>query len=173
MYLANSFSLKTLVDLLRDRAISQPNQLAYTFLVDGETEEASLTYQELDQKAYAIASLLQSLNATGERALLLYPQGLEFIAAFFGCLYAGDIAVPVYSPRRNQRMTRLQAIAQDAQAKFALTTTPVLTNIESSFKEEPELAALHCIATDNIASLPTLHWVAPNISSDTLGRVIN
>lgn len=168
MFLANSLSIKTLVALLRDRAISQPNQLAYSFLVDGETEEASLTYQELEQKARLIASLLQSLNATGERALLLYPQGLEFIAAFFGCLYAGVIAVPVYPPRRNQRLTRLQAIAQDAQAKFALTTTPVLTNIESSFKEEPELAALHFIATDNIASNLTLHWVDPNINSDTL-----
>ncbi len=140
-----TFSETTLVDLLRKRALQQPRQVAYTFLIDGETQEVSLTYQELDQKARSLAAFLQSMKATGERALLLYPPGLEFIVAFFGCLYAGVTAVPVYPPRRNQRMTRLQAIVKDAQASFALTTTSVLTNIEHSLKQEPELAALHYI----------------------------
>ncbi|MBW4630466.1 MAG: AMP-binding protein [Iphinoe sp. HA4291-MV1] len=142
----------TLIDLLSKRVLHQPNQLAYTFLVDGETQEVSLTYQELDQKARSLAAKLQSMKATGERALLLYPAGLEFIVAFFGCLYAGVTAVPVYPPRRNQRMTRLQAIVKDAQASFALTTTSVLTNIEHSLKQEPELAALHYIATENLTN---------------------
>ena len=54
--------------------------------------------------------------------MLLYPAGLEFIAAFFGCLYAGVVAVPVYPPRRNRSLIRIQAIADDAEAKVALTT---------------------------------------------------
>src|SRR4028119_1461975 len=158
----------SLVDVLRARATETPDRKGFTFL-DGDGQEAeSLSFGELDLRARTVATVLQEHAGLGERALLLYPPGLEFVVAFFGCLYAGVIAVPVYPPRRNQRLTRLQAIAQDAQAKFALTTTPVLTNIESSFKEEPELAALHCIATDNIASNLTLHWVAPNINSDTL-----
>lgn len=149
--LATNITSATLVEVLRNRAIAQPNQTAYTFLIDGETEEISLTYHELDQKAQAIAALLQSMKAKGERAILMYPPGLEFIAAFFGCLYAGVIAVPVYPPRRNQRMQRLQAIAADAQVCFALTTTSVLTNVKHRFLEEPELADLYCITTDSIS----------------------
>ncbi|MBI1924463.1 hypothetical protein HYR99_09445 [Candidatus Poribacteria bacterium] len=71
----STFNPATLVDLLRFRALHQPDQRAYTFLVDGETEEVHLTYRELDQKAQAIAAQLQSLGAAGERALCFYPPG--------------------------------------------------------------------------------------------------
>ncbi len=81
---------KTLLDIISYRGQSQPDKLAYIFLQNGETESGSLTYGELDKQARAIASHLQSMR--GERALLLYPSGLEFITAFFGCLYAGVIA---------------------------------------------------------------------------------
>ncbi len=158
----------TLVNLLQERALQQQSQVAYTFLVDGEAEEVSLTYQALDQKARSLAALLQSMKATGERALLLYPPGLEFIAAFFACLYAGVTAVPAYPPRRNQRMTRLQAIAKDAEASFALTTKSVLTNLAQSFKEEPELAALQCVATDDITSDFASNWYEPDITNSSL-----
>lgn len=173
LFEANSLSFTTLVDLLRYRALQQPKEQAYTFLVDGETEEVCLTYQALDQKARAIAAFLQSMKATGERALLLYPPGLEFIAAFFGCLYAGVTAVPAYPPRRNQRMTRLQGIVKDAEASFALTTTSVLTNsvltnIEHSLKQEPELAALHYIATENLTDNFAEDWQPLKINSNTL-----
>ena len=57
----------------------------------------------------------------GGRALLLYPPGLEFIAAFFGCLYAGVVAVPAYLPRLNRPMTRLRSIVVDAQPCAVLT----------------------------------------------------
>lgn len=156
----------TLIDLLRGRALQQQNQLAYTFLVDGEAKEVSLTYQALDQRARSLAAKLQSMKATGERALLLYPPGLEFIAAFFGCLYAGVVAVPVPLARRKERMIRLQAIMADAQATFALTTTTVLISIEHSLKEE--LSTLRCIATDNITYDLASDWQASKVSNDTL-----
>lgn len=158
----------TLVNLLRYRAQQQPNQIPYTFLVDGETEKVSFTYEILDQKARAIAALLQSMKAFGERVLLLYPPGLEFIAAFFGGLYAGVTVVPVYPPRGKQRMTRLQAIAQDAQATFALTTSSVMTKLGERFKEEPELAALKCITTDDIAENLADDWFFPEITNNSL-----
>ncbi|KYC36940.1 AMP-dependent synthetase [Scytonema hofmannii PCC 7110] len=158
----------TSVNLLRYRTLQQPNQVPYTFLVDGETEEVSFTYETLDRKARAIAALLQSMKAFGERVLLLYPPGLEFIAAFFASLYAGVTAVPVYPPRGKQRMTRLQAIAQDAQATKALTTSSVITNLAQSFKEEPELAALQCIATDEIAIDLADDWFFPEIANNSL-----
>ncbi|NEQ71025.1 MAG: fatty acyl-AMP ligase, partial [Symploca sp. SIO2D2] len=138
----------SLLDILQQRARQQRDNRAYIFLQNGETESGSLTYGELDTQAKAIASYLQSYR--GERALLLYPSGLEFIAAFFGCLYAGVIAVPVYPPRRNQKLSRLLAIANDAQAKIALTATSILTDLDQRWSEQSALAPLKLIATDTI-----------------------
>ncbi|MBG1261231.1 fatty acyl-AMP ligase [Nostoc commune] len=164
----NLLNFLTLIELLQYRANKQSNQTAYTFLKDGETEEISISYQELEQRARAIAAYLQSLNAKGERALLLYQPGLEYIAAFFGCLYAGVVAVPAYPPRFNKPMPRLQAIVADAQAKVALTTTSILTNIEEQFPHTPDLATLHWIATDTIDHDVIEKWQQPLINNDTL-----
>src|ERR1041385_94634 len=86
--LETGFQPAHLVDVLRWRAINQPDRLAYTFITDGETEEARLTYQQLDQRSQAIAAWLQSVSEPGERVLILYPPGLDYLAGFFGCLYA-------------------------------------------------------------------------------------
>lgn len=158
----------TLVDLLTYRAHHQPERIAYTFLQDGELETDRLTYQKLDQQARAIAAHLQQLGVSGSRALLLYPSGLEFIAAFFGCLYAGAIAVPAYPPRRNQSLSRLQSILADAEASIALTTTPLLEDITTRFAEDPKLSDLHWIATDSIDSHLATEWQTPAIAEDTL-----
>ena len=108
-------NLATVVDLLRWRALHQPEQLAYTFLVDGETAEISLTYGELDRQAQAIGALRQRSGAGRERALLLYPPGLEFIAAFFGCLYGSVVPVPVYPPSPAQLHRTLPEISSHHQ----------------------------------------------------------
>lgn len=160
--------LSTLVDLLGYRAQNQSDSTAYTFLQDGETASIKLTYKELDLKARAIAARLQRMEVTVSRALLLYPAGLEFIAAFFGCLYAGVVAVPAYPPRRNQNMSRLQAIVASSQATVALTNQSLLGNIEGSFAQNPELAELRWLATDNIASDLAEAWQEPEVSSDSL-----
>ncbi|MGK7876374.1 MAG: fatty acyl-AMP ligase [Xenococcaceae cyanobacterium] len=162
----------TLVDLLRSRALHQSNQTAYTFLQDGETESGSLTYQELDRQARAIAAQLQSLGATGSRALLVYPYtaGLEFIAAFFGCLYAGVVAVTDNPPRHNQALSKLQARVTSSQASVALTTKALLAKIKSQFTA-PELTLLNnlpWLATDEIPTSLSSDWIEPELSSDTL-----
>lgn len=164
----NVNNITNLVDLLRYRNQNQGNNIAFTFLLKGEKEEFNLTYKELDKKARAIAAILQSMKARGERVLLLYQPGLEFIAAFFGCLYAGVIAVPVYPPRRNHHNNRLQAIVSDAQATIALTTTSVFSNIENTFKSQPKLASLSWRTTDNIESNKASDWRPLNIEKDTL-----
>ena len=164
---AHEFS--TLIELLRWRATHQPDQRAYTFLVDGETEEVHLTYGELDLRARAIAAQLQQMGATGERALLLYPSGLEFITAFFGCLYASVVAVPTYPPRRNRPDERLQAIATDSQATIALTTTAILSDIERLLIHTPEVKNWRWLATDQPRRNWALKWqVSPLTSGETL-----
>ncbi|NJR57126.1 MAG: AMP-binding protein [Acaryochloris sp. CRU_2_0] len=156
----------TFVDILYHRADCQPDSLAYTFLESGELESESLTYFALDRKARAIAAVLQSRCAFGERALLIYPPGLDFVAAFFGCLYAGVVAVPAYPPRQNQRLTRLQAIVTDSQAAIALTTSSLLTILRES--QELGIATLQCFATDNLDLSQAEAWIQPDLSQDTL-----
>src|ERR1700720_3637054 len=130
----------TLVEVLRWRALQQPEHRAYTYLLDGEIEAAHLTYAALDCQARTIGALLQSYNASGERALLLYPAGLEFIAAFFGCLYAGVIAVPLPPPNPAQpqrSLPRLLAIISDARPSVVLTTSAILSSTEGLFTQTP------------------------------------
>lgn len=158
----------TLVDVLGKRAQHQPDKKAYTFLKDGETEADTLSYQELERLAQAIAAQLQSYNAIGERALLLYPPGLEFIAAFFGCLLAGVVAVPIYPPRANQSISRLLAIAKDAEATFALTTTSVFANSQHWLGEISDLAQLQWLTTDGINPNMASSWQQPMIHPQTL-----
>lgn len=137
----------TLVELLQSRAAHQGEQVAYTFLFNEETQTASFTYLELDLKARLIATHLKSLNAEGESVLLLFPPGLEYIAALMGCLYAGAIAVPVYPPKFNRSLQRLQYIVGDAKATIALTTGSILSKIEASYERTPALRKLRWVDT--------------------------
>jgi len=166
--LKNTIKAVTLVDILHERADSQPQKTAYTFLVDGETEEISLTYGQLEQRAKAIAAYLQSVSSPQDRVLLLYSPGLEYIEAFFGCLYAGVIAIPAYLPRANRSLNRIQNIIKDAQANLALTTHSILNNLESQLERTPELKSLHWITTDNLDGNLAQDWHRPNLSSDTV-----
>src|SRR5262249_20834373 len=105
----------SLVELLREKSSLHPVRKAYTFL--NNDAETNLTYAELDTHARAIGALLEEHAQLGERALLLYPPGLEFIAAFFGSLYSGVIAVPVYPPNPSdleRTLPRLLAIIKDS-----------------------------------------------------------
>ena len=159
---------RTFVELLRRRAFEHPTRLACTYLGDGEVERSSLTYGELDRRARAIGARLAALGATGERVLLLYPAGLEFIAAFLGCLYAGAVAVPAYPPRVRRHMSRLQTILADSQASVALTATSVLARVEPFIRDHEQIRALRWIATDTLADDLAEDWREPEIDPSTL-----
>ena|GEM_PF-881409 len=154
-----------LSEILNYRAQYQSDKQAYIFLANGETPSGCLTYGELDRQARAIAAYLQSWQ--GERALLLYASGLEFITAFFGCLYADVVAVPAYLPKRNQKLSRLLSIVNDAQAKIALTSTSVLADLKKRCQEETELAQLKLVATDNIEA-NTQDFILPSLTPSSL-----
>jgi acyl-CoA synthetase (AMP-forming)/AMP-acid ligase II/acyl carrier protein len=145
----------TLVNLLKLRSAQHPQKIAYTYLVNGEDEEVSLTYGELDQQARAIGKRLERQGLRGQRALLLYMPGLDFIAGFFGCLYAGLVAVPAYPPdpdRLKRTLTRLEVIAADAEARVALTTQAVLSKAAKIFLQAPILKSLEWVASDAVES---------------------
>ena len=161
----------SLVELLRWRALRQPEQRTHTYLVDGEVEGDHLTHAALDREARSIGALLQNNHAVGERALLLYPAGLEFIAAFFGCLYAGVIAVPQPAPNLAQALRtlpRLLAIIRDAQPSVVLTTSAIFANTEELFRQAPELRKLRWVATDEVAGSLAQEWRDPAVTRNTV-----
>ncbi|HZI13110.1 MAG TPA: condensation domain-containing protein, partial [Myxococcus sp.] len=164
-------SFSDLIDLLRDRSATRGAQGLYTFLEDGEAEESRISYAGLDLRARRIGAVLQELSATGERALLLYPPGLEYIAGFFGCLYSGLVAVPAYPPdpsRLDRTLPRLRAIIQDAQASVVLTTSFILSLSEALFEQAPDLARLRWVATDALPEGAESAWRRPDVSGETL-----
>ena len=139
----------TLVHLVQARVAASPDKTAFTFLNESLDEEATLTYADLDLHARRIARRLLDGGHGGECVLLLYPTSAEFITAFFGCLYAGAVAVPVYPPRANRSVDRIKAIATSARARAALTTADVLSSIARRFTLPPELDVLAWIATSH------------------------
>ncbi len=158
----------SLVHRLRYWIEAQGQSLAFAYLSDGENIDSQWTYRELDQRARAIAHRLQSKKLQGQRALLLYPPGLEFVAGFLGCLYAGVIAVPAYPPRRNRNMERIQAISADATAAAALTVADVEERTLALLEPGSSLLELDWLATDLIPSAEADAWQMPPIQSDQI-----
>jgi amino acid adenylation domain-containing protein len=158
----------TLVELLQRRASEHPDRDAYIFLTDGETDEVKLTYGRLDRQARAIAASLQSLNAVGERVLLIFPPGIEYIAGFLGCLYAGAVAVPAYPPRFNHNPQGLEAIITDAQATIALTASQILPRLTPLAYENSALNSLRWLTIESISADLVDEWRLPAIDADSL-----
>ena len=160
-----------LVTLLGDRASLQPNQIAYNFLGERKTPSCTLTYQQLEQQAKAIAAYLQSQIAPETRVLLIYPPGLEFVSAFLGCIYAGVIAIPAPSPEafgKSRIILRLNAIVEDAQPSLVLTTSKIQSLLEKLYSEIPRLANCNSLVTDNLDKDWTEKWVKPEIIGDEM-----
>jgi acyl transferase domain-containing protein/acyl-CoA synthetase (AMP-forming)/AMP-acid ligase II/acyl carrier protein len=158
----------TLVHLLRFRAIHQSERTAYTFLTDGESEEVNITYGELDRKARAIGAWLQSLGAGGQRALLLYPPGPEYIAGLFGCFYAGVIAVPAYPPQLNRSTRRIETIMADSQATIALSVNRIISNVKRESTGSAGLNSLIWLSTEDLAINSAAEWREPPVTGGNL-----
>src|ERR1700749_2809515 len=158
----------SLVELLQQRAAFAPEAIAYRFLGGGELRESHITYAELNRRARSIAGYLQETCAHGERALLLYPAGLAYVEAFFGCLYAGIVAVPAYPPRLNRNALRLQSMAADAGATVALTIAALRTRMESVAVPFPELARVRWLATDTVEESWAGTYLEPELSAESL-----
>ncbi len=160
---------ETILDILHRRAAHEGDRTAYRFLLTGEVDGpiASLTYAEVLGRAKAVAAALQAAGAAGERALLLYPPGLDFIVAFFGALLAGVVAVPAYPPdpgSLDRSLPRLAAIARDSGARFALTLAAFAELAPGLAAPAPELASLRWIATDGDAG-DAGAWHAPAVGA--------
>jgi thioester reductase-like protein len=140
--------MRTLTEALDEATHRAGDHIAYRFLRDGETETGSLTFGHLRDRALGVAARLTSRGACGDRAILVYPQGLEFLVAFFGCLYAGVIAVPTHVPGRKSRLDVLRRIAVDAEAKWLLSTGSLLEQLALEIADDPVLGPLPSLDTE-------------------------
>src|SRR5512141_158502 len=165
-----------LIRVLRRHADERPRQPACVHLLNGHADQASLTYAQLDRRARAIAACLQDMGFAGQCVLLVYPPGLDFITAFFGCLYAGCVAVPTYPPHRHRMLERFQAVAADAGARIALSNASGAAQFQAMMEAENSdqgatSSQLSWLATDEIPDALAERWQEPAIAPDTLAML--
>jgi acyl-CoA synthetase (AMP-forming)/AMP-acid ligase II len=154
----------TLFDLLETRAARGPSHPAFTFLEDGEHEAGTRTFAELAREARGIGAWLTEMGLAGERVVLLFPPGLEFLAAFFGCIYAGAIAIPAPAPNPSRLMRtlpRLQGILADARPAAALTSREGLAVAASA---QGSGSALRWLAVEDCPPDLASQWRRPDLN---------
>ena len=165
-----AISAKTLLDVARHRARLHPEKLAFDycrFPPDGE-QHSQLTYLELDVKARAIAATLQQEGMAGERVLVLCPSGVDFVAAFFGCIYAGAAAIPVHPPVRSRVVGRVASILRDVDAGFVLATAASQSELKSAVDDLADGNSLRWCAVDDVSGDTAAEWVAPDLDPSTI-----
>jgi len=158
----------TIIDRLSYYAQAHPHRVAYEFLWDrGQCE--SISYQQLEKRVRSLAALLQTRAAAGDRALLMYSYGLEFVSAFLACLCAGIIAVPTPAVSRSRKTQRLKTILDDARPKLILTTAELTSSLDSALTRDTTRDTDDCaiISTDQIESSES-HSARPALSADTV-----
>ncbi|MEO8302686.1 MAG: aminotransferase class I/II-fold pyridoxal phosphate-dependent enzyme [Betaproteobacteria bacterium] len=152
---------------LRVLAATRPGDTAFASLGDDTPTQSTLTYGDLDRRARVIAASLQRRDLVGERVVLAYPPGLEFIAAFFGVLYAGCVAVPTYPPRR-RTLDRFNAVVEDAGALVTMSTRSSIVQFEAMGNEA---RATRWLATDDLPDADCDRWTEHEPSRDALAMI--
>ena len=155
---------RTLVQSLQQRAEQTPDQVALRFLAESAEQSVVLSYRDLDLRARTIAAALQANAALGERAVLLFPSGPDYVAAFFGCLYAGIIAVPAYPPESTRRhhQARLLSIIADAEPRLLLTIASLGDGLAQLENAPPVLSV------DTLDAQIVDSWRAPDLQPDDI-----
>ncbi|HYD54279.1 MAG TPA: AMP-binding protein, partial [Gemmatimonadaceae bacterium] len=168
---AHAAGCRTLVDLYRLRAARQPEVIVYRFLPGPEVPELALSYAALDRRARAIARTIREHAAPGDRAILLFAPGLDYVAAFVACAYAGVVAVPAYPPHPRRPDERVPRIVADCEARLALTSRALLGRLERWRASEPVIASLHWIATDAIDEGASDGWEPAAVDEASLAML--
>ncbi len=160
--------LASIVELARYRARQQPRDRAYVYLKDGEIESEVLSYEALDRRARAIAAWLQQYVTQGARVALAYAPGLDFISGFFGCLYAGVVAVPVYPPNGSGDVRRFARILSDAGCAAVCTHDVRADAVRAALASTASTRELPCLSTGDCVDVYADQWLDPGIGSDSL-----
>jgi acyl-CoA synthetase (AMP-forming)/AMP-acid ligase II/alkylation response protein AidB-like acyl-CoA dehydrogenase/acyl carrier protein len=161
-----SSPVTSLIDMLRRQALAQPNALSGVYLAEDESVKDQVTFGRLDEQARAIAARLQGLGVTSDPVMLLYPPGLEFISAFFGCLYAGVVAVPLPVPRHKAALAQFVGIRGDLDARIVLTTAATKGRLLRL--DVPGADALTYLTTDDTMSDLARAWREPAVPAEAV-----
>ena len=144
-------SVRSLPAVLRAWARLQPNDTAFTFIdyeQDWDGVAKSLTRSQLYRRTLNVANELSLCGSTGDRAVILAPQGLDYIAAFLGTLQAGLIAVPLSVPMGGASDERVSSVLRDASPAAILTSSSVADEIADYFKSNPRESETSVIEVD-------------------------
>jgi acyl-CoA synthetase (AMP-forming)/AMP-acid ligase II/acyl carrier protein len=164
-----SSDFTSLVQMLRHRAAADPERTAFVFLTGDDLHESRLTYAQLDREARSIAITLSNHNVSGQPVLLIEAPGLRFMAAIFGCLYAGAIVVPSYppGPRENAKpSSRFLRVVQDAQPAVVIGSGKSLETAQSIVFSE-----LPCIDLDSLPGQAEDDWIEPKLSQSDVALI--
>ncbi|MFF4159219.1 SDR family NAD(P)-dependent oxidoreductase [Streptomyces sp. NPDC001678] len=161
----------TLVDHFRNVFAENPAERTFRFLVDGEGNPLARTNADMDRRIRVIAAALQERVPAGERALILCPAGLDYVASFFACLYAGVIAVPVYPPDPaflKRTLPRLVGIIEDARPAAVLAPASVTALRDRFAATAPALGQLAWLSVDDLDDAAADSWHHPDLTGDDL-----
>jgi len=156
-------TMSTLVDLLHNQAATLGEKVAFRFLPGAGRDELILTYCDLHRRAMGIAAELQTRTVPGDRVLLSFASGLEFVEAFFGCLYAGVVAVPVAQPGRRRPVAAVQAICRASKPLLILGTAEQDEAGATSTADLSLQLQLPWIASDRVPTQRLGDWRDPQI----------
>ena len=168
---ARAAGVQTLVDLLEYRAAQQPGHIVFRFINSDGREEEVLTFATLQRRARTIAAHLAEHVVPGDRVVLLVPPGLEYVAAFFGCLYAGAIAVPAYPPNPRRADPRVARIVADCGARLALTSDALMARLDGWLALTPELAGLTWLDAGGLATGDCSAWRTPAVTGASVAML--
>ena len=164
--MANTF--KNLIDLFEFRTQEQADKTLYIFLEDGVQIHSQITYGELRDKAKSVAASLQKTNKEGDRVILLFPNGIDFIVGLFGCILAGMIGIPAYPPRKAQSNDRFFSILRNSGSSLILSTEGISNKVNRQFQDNEDLKKVHFLVYDQLDFNLSDHWVKPDINQDSI-----
>lgn len=158
----------TMVEIFEKNCAMHPDKVIYYLLEDGYSESDRITFSQMNRRVKAVAAALQSRFNKGDRALMLFPSGIDFIVSLFGCLYSGIIGVPAYPPRKNRMFERFEAIVNDCRPSILLTTSKIRDDISKNFSGEVCLEGLDFMVYEEIDPEMESRWTDPVLQPDDL-----
>ncbi|MEA3480288.1 MAG: AMP-binding protein [Bacteroidota bacterium] len=159
-------SFGNLIELLEFRAKNQAKEILYIFLEDGIHVHTQITYGELGSKAKSVAASLQKYNKQGDRIVLLFPNGIDFIIGLFGCILAGMIGIPAYPPRKDKADDRFFSILNDSGSTLILSSEAIYNKINRQFQDSEGLKKAQLLVYDHIDFNLSNQWDKPNVDDD-------
>ena len=147
------------------------DKLAYRFL-DYSTErdgvERDMTWAEFGARNRAVGARLQQVTQEGDRVAILCPQNLEYLVAFYGTLYSGRIAVPLFDPAEPGHVGRLHSVLDDCSPSAILTTNESAEGVRKFFRNRPAKERPRVIAVDAVPESVASTWEPVQVEPDTI-----